>query len=254
MRPRVYDLARKAGFWRRAIGWFVDVIIIAAALQLLGMALYSPTDGHVQSGSSIVRVEWCVPLFKSPEGVEVPPDFHPNFAVDCTTSLLGAPFSRSATIGRVTMNGAVRTSVAVSFSLDAEGRYSRVFDLTLLFVPLFMVYRGFFENRGGRTLGRLIAGTKVVGFQAADAEAGWLLLRYLTFFAPLTPIVAYIAWIVIEPPFAPIAVLGPTGFFVLGIAVTAPFVVFALWAAIAVVQRKDTFYDRFAETRVIRTR
>ena len=37
-----------AGFWRRAIALAVDVALVAALLQGLGMVLFSATDGRIQ--------------------------------------------------------------------------------------------------------------------------------------------------------------------------------------------------------------
>jgi len=239
-----------AGFWRRAIAFAVDVALLATLLQGLGMVLFSATDGRIQlvDGLSFGIGDDCSPLSVIPEGVDIPADFHPNIQEDCTESLFGAPFARNASFEEKTARKKENTAGAVtvtmqkwrSFSvpLDAQGRAVKPLDLGWLFIPLFAAYRIIGESRSGKTLGRWILGIQLVDANGSAASALQLFRRYIAFLAPAVPL----------------AVLTNRWFPGAKLAGLACIVAFALWAAIAIVRRHPPFYDKFANTRVIRAR
>ena len=125
-----------------------------------------------------------------------------------------------------------------SVPLDAHGRAIKPFDLGWLFLPLFAAYRILAESRSGRTLGRRMLAIRLVDADGAAAKAPQLFRRYVAFLAPAVPL----------------AVLTNRWFPGAKLAGLACVVAFALWAAIAIVRRRPPFYDKFANTRVIRAR
>ncbi|WP_204332987.1 hypothetical protein, partial [Klebsiella pneumoniae] len=68
-------------------------------LQLIAVIAYPLTNGRIH-GTESIGVTNCQPLRSIPAGIEVSADLQPNFAVDCTSNLLGLVTARWVTIGR----------------------------------------------------------------------------------------------------------------------------------------------------------
>ena len=158
-------------------------------------------------------------------------------------------------IGRQTSANAITTTLSFSVPLDAEGRHGISFGAGWPSLLLFFAYRIFFESHGGRTLGRLITGVRLEGKDRPDADRKQLLRRYLAAYgANMAPLAAADAWALFETRYSLLGHLGPVGFLGLYAALSLPAIVAGLLAVIAMIRRRPTFYDRFAETDVVETR
>jgi uncharacterized RDD family membrane protein YckC len=241
----------RAGIWTRAFALLVDGSLVAALLQVLAMALYTPTNGSFHSSVGTSGAPHCATLSKPPEGFDIPADFRVDFVRDCVSSLFGIPFERSVTVGNETQKGAVNWTETLSQDLDASGRPTESFDLSWFGVPLFFAYRVAVEARGRRTIGRILAGVRVVTTSGSKPELRPLLLRYAWFFAPFALVLPLeLGWDI--TPTALSRSIGSEAWTdaLVGLLALLPY----LWAAAAILFRRDAYYDRFARTRVARIR
>ncbi|WP_166141121.1 RDD family protein [Methylosinus sp. RM1] len=190
----------RGGIFRRMIAFTIDMTLVAFLLQLAGVAGFWLTDGHIRASSGFGST-LCQSRAAPPLGLAIPQSFRVDFVTECAASLFGAPYSRSAKIGRRTRIDAVMREEAVTIPLDASGRAGAILDLSLFILPLFAAMRIFFERDGGRTLGRRLTGLRLIAKDVAILDRRRLVIRYAAMFAPLAPGVAFDAWIATLPPF-----------------------------------------------------
>src|ERR1700704_3007503 len=85
-----FDSSSRAGFWPRAAAFFLDFVVIAMIVGLIGVELVSATNGGIRVSNTIVDFRECSRAAK-PSELQLPTDFAPNSFVRCTKSLFGIP-------------------------------------------------------------------------------------------------------------------------------------------------------------------
>ena len=257
MSPEPNTQFNLAGLWRRVIAVALDFVVIGLALSLLAIPCFSLTAGRTQMRGPLIDSSRCAPLLSEPPGVTVPADFHANIRVECLISFLGAPVARFATIGRQSSGDGITTTRSVTFQLNSDGRLTPHFDLGWFYVPLFIIYCIVLESLSGRTLGSRAVGLLVIGPALARATTRQLLTRYAAIFAPVVPLVVFVVFGMAKVTAAPFEFVDLAKFgsmFSWMFVLLIPAFALAVWATVAVVRRRDPFYDRLAGTRVIRAR
>lgn len=241
----------RGGIFRRMIAFTIDMTLVAFLLQLAGVAGFWLTDGHIRASSGFGST-LCQSRAAPPLGLAIPQSFRVDFVTECAASLFGAPYSRSAKIGRRTRIDAVIREEAVTIPLDASGRPGAILDLSLFILPLFAAMRILSERDGGRTLGRRLTGLHLIAKDAVILDRRRLVIRYAAMFAPLAPGVAFDVWIATLPPFGLWERLDLSQFFEAYATVAAPVALAFLWAAIDMARGADAYYDRLVGGAVVR--
>jgi hypothetical protein len=212
---------------------------------------YDLSGGRLQAPAElgIVTHTICLSLPAPPPGLEVPPEPGPNYARDCVSDLFGHPVTHEIAIGRETEPDAVTADEPLTFRVDDESRPVRLPALDIFVLPATILWRWWLD-RGKGSLGRRIFGVRVsVGTtEATPAALGRLAKRYgaiALIFAPL--------WLLaLSEDLSPRHALAEGMLVELAaVAVTGSLV---LASVVAIVRRKETIYDRFAGTRVMRVR
>jgi hypothetical protein len=241
---------RRGGFWRRALAFFIDLIAISAALQVVALVLFPLTHGQVQfSGGPLHRLN-CQKLASVPEGVSIPPEFNANSVTDCQQSLLGLPTARTLRVSRITKDGAVTKVAQIRQRLGADGKPTPGLPLDIFVLPLLIALR-FALDRIGGSIGRRICRLRLSN--ASDGRTPppttSVSRRYAAQALPLAP--AWI-WSAYAALFPGQELLGTTLYWLLWAGTGIPLLIAALFAADSIIRRRDAFYDRFAGTRVLR--
>ena len=146
---------RRGGFWRRALAFFIDLIAISAALQVVALVLFPLTHGQVQFSGGPLHGLNCQKLASVPEGVSIPPEFNANSVTDCQQSLLGLPTARTLRVSRITKDGAVTKVAQIRQRLGADGKPTPGLPLDIFVLPLLIALR-FALDRIGGSIGRRI--------------------------------------------------------------------------------------------------
>ena len=241
----------RGGFWRRAAALGFDLSVVGLVLLIADIFAYDLSGGRLQASPElgIVTHTLCLSLPALPPGLEVPPELGPNYARDCVSDLFGHPVTHEIAIGRESEPDAVADE-SLTFRVDEEGRPVRLPALDLFVLPATIVWRCWLDRRKG-SLGRRIFGVRVsVGStEATPAALGRLARRYgaiALIFAPLWLVALYE-----NPGSGPALADRMWPVELAAVAVTGLLV---LATVVAIVRRNETFYDRFAGTRVMRVR
>jgi uncharacterized RDD family membrane protein YckC len=239
----------RGGFWRRALALAIDLAAICLVLELATLALFPLTNGRLQFSGGMFA-EHCQELASVPEGLSVAAEFGANSITDCRNSLMGLPASRVLSVSRITRDGTVTKVVTIGYLLDAEGKPTRGLPLDVLMLPLLLALRfGFDRRRGspGRRLCRIRLANGADGEWPPPASA--VKRRYVALALPLLPFWTWSAYAALFP--------GPelaftSLFWLCSIAAGLPLLIAALQVLDSIIHRRDTYYDRFANTCVLR--
>jgi len=211
---------------------FVDALIIAAGLQLLGIPAYTASGGRVQS--NILRYALCYGSSTVPPGVTIQPEFGPYYIHDCVDSWFGFPTGRWIVVSNQPGPQA-GASTEVMVPIDANGRPLGSFSLDLqwLLIPVLTAYRIGFERRSGQTIGKRLTRVRVVQIDPGTGRFSPAAKRNLAFFLPI-----------LFPGWAPIGV--SPWFRVIAAGIFCGVIVWQI------ATRRDAYYDKAAGTAVIR--
>jgi hypothetical protein len=238
----------RGGFWRRALAVIIDVAAIGIVLQLAALVLFPLSNGRVQFSAGAFQAFNCQRLEAAPEGVSIPAEFGVNSITDCRQSLFGLTAARGLNLNRITQDGAVTKVVQIRHMLDVNGKPVRGWPLEIFILPLLIGLR-YGLDHGGGSLGRRICGIRLAdamdGLEPSSASVSG---RYLALALPLLPLWIWSARAALFPGSVP----SSTATHWLWIVTGFPLLIAALEAADSIVRRGDTFYDRFAQTAVLR--
>ena len=241
----------RGGFWRRAAALGFDLSVVGLVLLIADIFAYDLSGGRLQASPElgIVTHTLCLSLPALPPGLEVPPELGPNYARDCVSDLFGHPVTHEIAIGRETEPDAVADE-SLTFRVDEEGRPVRLPALDLFVLPATIVWRCWLDRRKG-SLGRRIFGVRVsVGStEATPAARGRLAKRY----GAIALIFAPVWLLALSEDLSPGHALA-AGMWPVELAAVAVTGLLVLATVVAIVRRNETFYDRFAGTRVMRVR
>lgn len=126
----VESILSRAGFWRRAVAFFVDALVVALPMQVLVIALFAMTDGNVQSRFGIYGTA-CTALPALPIVPTPPPPADYNSIVECRFTLAGFDMARTLTVSKVTLDGGFTTSISHSYYLGADGKQRDAWSIDL---------------------------------------------------------------------------------------------------------------------------
>jgi hypothetical protein len=241
---------QRGGFWRRALAVLIDVAAISVVLQIAALALFQPTRGRVQFSGGPIYVNNCRPLTSVPAELSFPAEFGANTITDCQHGLFGLPSSRILTVARITRDGNVTKTLRVAYMLDAEGKPIRGLPLDILVLPLLLALRLVCDRAGGSP-GRRICRLRLANL--ADGQfppsAGTAGRRYAVLALSFLPSWIWSDYAALNP--GP-ELLTSRLYLASWIGTSIPGVVSIIAAAVAMVRRKDAWYDRVARTSVLR--
>ncbi|HEV7308713.1 RDD family protein [Ensifer sp.] len=251
----VESVMLRAGFWRRAVAFLIDALIIALPMQVLVIVLFALTDGSVQSRFGIYGTV-CNELPSLPivPTMAPPPDY--NSIVDCRVTLAGFDMARTLTVSRVTLEGGVTTRISHVYYLGADGKQRDVWSIDLLAYLVFFAYLVVLESRHGATLGKRLLSIRTT--RSDDALAPGIsvrsaLLRYGVMFAALVPGILVTFGYSLAVGYGggdPYALLSHPAFVGGNIVAGLIFFGWFAWIIVSVVRKRDPVYDRAAGTSV----
>ncbi|MGJ5040806.1 MULTISPECIES: RDD family protein [unclassified Bradyrhizobium] len=236
--------SKRAGVWRRLGALLIDMVAIAAILQVCALVLFPLSHGRVQFADGIYAIS-CRKLDAIPSGVAVPADLKPNRIVDCTNSVFGLPSARMVRVAQVTRDGPFTKEVHVDSMLDAEGTPVKGLSLGIFLLPLLLVLRAIFDTAAG-TPGRRICRIRLASADCSavtNAAAG---RRYGLLLLVVSPA---LIWSVVVS-FLDIAALPASLLIGVTLASYCPLLIVGLAAWRQVYMRRDSWYDQFATTAV----
>ena len=240
----------RGGFWRRALALLVDTLIVTVILQLLAFALYPLSQGRVQFVSGFALL-YCDKLDAVPEGVSVPADFGATSITDCRRGIFGLTSARVVTVARVTRNGAITTTRQIDHLLDAQGKPTGGPTLDALTWLLVFAMRFAFDRSRRSTPGRRICRVRLSN--AADGQSpppsSAVNRRYAAQMLPLLPL---LIWSLTEKSI-PGGETVASAWLSVGLILPGVVLVIAVGLALnGMIYRRDTWYDRYAGTSVLR--
>jgi uncharacterized RDD family membrane protein YckC len=241
--------AQLAGFWPRVWALAIDVAAVNVVLALLALALFEPTGGFIRiSELPLVKQSVCR-SFTS----EHPRDagFERTTTTMCERSLLGRVHDRRVEVSEERKTGAVTTTRAVAYAVDADGQPMRAIYLDEILLFVLMVYLAVAEWWFGTTFGKRLVGLRVEirdGQPLRFASACKRLLR----FAPAVPLAAAAIVMTAVGPAAAHSTALWVGGLALYVVAAALCLAFVANFAKAVPDKDLPWHDRWAGTRVVR--
>jgi uncharacterized RDD family membrane protein YckC len=236
----------RAGFWRRALAFAVDCVIITLLLQAVAVVAFPLTGGRVQSLTGAIGMQQdCSALTVPPPGVVVTA-FEPNYIESCRHSFLGRPVGQSVEIGRRTTTTSGTTDGSITIAVDQNGRPSGILALDWLIIPLTLLFR-WRRDRYGTTPGRWLTRIHVEAHDTKERPAPGLTKRYGLFALPFIPLLPLQIW-----PLGLLNMAGVTPFLYAASALAVAELVILLMIVVPIVRRRDAFYDKCADTVVVR--
>jgi len=231
-------LPERGGFWRRLGALFVDALIIAVGLQLLGIPAYEMSGGRVQS--DILSHTISHNLSAVPAAVKIPSESEPNYIYECVGSWFGFPTAQWITVIYQPQPQAAADTEAIVL-VDADGQPLGDFslDLQMLLIPVLLVYRIGCERRRGQTIGKRLTRVRVIQIAPGTGRFSPAIKRNLALFLPM-----------IFTSLAPIEM--PRSLWLELIAAVIFCGVFGGVIVWQIATRRDTYYDKAAGTAVVR--
>ena len=229
-------LPERGGFWRRLGALFVDALIIAVGLQLLGIPAYEMSGGRVQS--DILSHTISHNLSAVPAAVKIPSESEPNYIYECVGSWFGFPTAQWITVIYQPQPQAGADTEAIVL-VDADGQPLGDFslDLQMLLIPVLLVYRIGCERRRGQTIGKRLTRVRVIQIAPGTGRFSPAIKRNLALFLPMI----FTGVAPLEMP--------------LWLELIAAVIFCGVLGGVIVWQmatRRDTYYDKAAGTAVVR--
>ena len=234
----------RAGLWRRALAAVVDMVVAQVALQALVVLLFAATHGAVMTTYGLSTA--CRPLADIPAGADAPTGSPPAGPRLCTTRFLGAPtrIIFEADVRRTSGDG---TEVYATPTVPDGTAARRVLNLDVLFFPLFILIRWAGDRSFGGSIGRKLGRVIITRVDGRPGRAA-ISRRTAAFAWPYGPAIALVGATAIweckgsAPP-----LLLSLGWAAGSILIPAS----QLAAVLAILGRRDAFYDEAAGTAVV---
>jgi uncharacterized RDD family membrane protein YckC len=245
----------RAGFWRRFLSRFLDVIIVWLPFQIIAAFLFAATSGWVHETGGITFTT-CVLGEQIPSDLVPPPPVGSNFSRECHVYFFGMETARYVQVGRATREGTTTKRFWRSYTLDREGHPISGVSLDWFAIVAFIAYVIAMETRTGATLGSRATRIRVRNTAAPDVTGVPLrkiIVRYVGLFLGLGPPFAiFLIYFVfyggdLEAMFDSKPFLW---------AAAAATVLGLGWTIVLIAQmiaKHDPIYDRIAGTAVVRT-
>lgn len=234
----------------------IDFVIVLLLLQVVAIGLFSLTGGRVQFANGF-NLMYCDKLEAVPEGFKLPADFNATSITDCRQGPLPLPGWSTSRVLHVTSvtPGSVVTRFINGF-LDAGGKPVKAVTLDSAVLPLLLLLRFLFDHRVGTRGGRGMPGRRICRIRlgvAADGvvppPATSVNRRYAALAATLAPL---LLWAMLNDWLLGVQVTGAGWPLLVTIALAIPALITLLEALHAASFGSDTWYDRYAGTRMLR--
>lgn len=243
-------MIERAGFWRRGVAAGVDMLLVLLLFQGTVALLSGLTGGHVATSLGVYTA--CRAAAELPEGVALPPDFGASRQALCTASFLGIPTRSLFVATREARAGSVLETAQYAVPVSPDGRSAmRVLSLDALFNPLFLLLRWATDTAWRASPGRRlvrIAVTDAGGTAAGPERQNLLTLRYARLawvYLPGSLLIAAAACCEAATGGVP-PLLAALTWFAGSVWIGAA----QIAATMAIVRRRDTFYDAAVGTAV----
>ena len=232
---------KQGGFWRRAVAFTIDTVIISVAIAAIGITLSLLTDGRIRAGGGLISRVECSKLDRAYPEISLPEGFRPTSAARCVRSFLGHGYDWFLFVQRRVESGSVSYVTNLSYPLDPSGAAAHPFYLDYWLLVLLVAAIFVQEWKEGETLGKHALGLRVQSLGAGAPNGRQMAMRLLRFAYVIPMEAAYLA----DTITAMIVLLALGG--LLMIATVIEFV-------LALRRGRLPFYDRIANTEVVRTR
>jgi uncharacterized RDD family membrane protein YckC len=248
----VEPLSLRAGFWRRAVAFLIDALVIFVPFQVLVVALYASSDGAVQMTSGITFTE-CVNVTRLPEGFDPPPPAGANFARLCRASFFGLETARWVVVGRATQEGTTTKTITRSYAVSADGKPKQATSIDTIAVLALFLYLILLEWRFGAALGKRLVHVRVIDVARPDRVGIALrgaVLRNVAIWGGLVVMAAVLLVFYVANRGDPDTTFSGSFFSWLAVAGVLA-AAFYVWIFVHMVARRDPIYDQIAGTAVV---
>jgi uncharacterized RDD family membrane protein YckC len=177
----------QAGFWRRSFAFLIDLLLVAALFNLLGVVLFASTEGKVRVGTTIpADYASCSDVPERPTGLILPDDFKLTRAgtAYCTMYFFGLVHDRVLVVADVQQSGALTVTRKISFPVDTDGHLVNALYIDYFLLLFLLAYLWLSQWLFGRTLGKRIAGLSVHSLTGGRLTAWQITKRELVRFIP----------------------------------------------------------------------
>jgi len=242
----------RSGCWRRWGAFLVDAVVVTVPFQILVVLLFAMTHGTVQITTGIIfsNCPTRVSLLELPSDLEPSPPEGANYAYICRSSFFGWETARWLTVGRFS-NG---RTIGRNYRLDTNNEVTNAWTLDWIAYLTLFVYLIGLERRYGATLGKWLAGIRVVDTQASDTIGIPLhkaVGRNVLIWAGMLPMLI-VLFASITLNHGDLEATFSDSFFRWYFAAGLLTAAWQLWIAIEVARKHDPIYDRIAGTAVLR--
>ncbi|MBD9538955.1 RDD family protein [Ensifer sp. ENS04] len=244
-----------AGFWRRALAFLLDYLIVSLPMQALVIVLFLATDGAVQGRFGLFNT-LCQPVSMLPASLTPPPPVGYNAAVDCRTTLAGFDTQRLLIVSKITTEGSTFTQISQPYYLGLDGRQRDAWSANWIALTVFVLYLLAMEYRWGATLGKMILGIRTANTRGTvEIPFRTVILRYLLMFCALIPGVLVnhgVSFAIAYWSLDPAAILRHPAFLATSALAVVAFIGWYGWIAVDIIRRRNPIYDRVVGTSVRR--
>jgi hypothetical protein len=184
-----------------------------------------------------------------------PPPRDSNFSRTCHVSFFGATTGAVLTVGRITREGTMTTTVTQGYMIDKDGKPVNGFAIDWIVWLALLAYLVIMTWKSGRSLGDRAAKLRVIDTTDPGAPGVPLLkafIRYPAMMIGFVPVFALLIWRYFAGSGSADAMFTADTFRWAMILL----LIAAVWEIVLIVQvarKKDPYYDRLAGTAVIRT-
>ena len=155
--------AKRAGFWRRAAAFVIDLVLVNMLVAAIGLAATELTGGSVRVANALDDVRRCGAWHPIPPELPVPSEFAGGDMRRCTRSVYGFDYDRMLVVREAASSYIAETDrKQITIAIDANGRPVRAFYLDSLTPLVLAVYLLLLERRYRATLGKRVLGIEVL--------------------------------------------------------------------------------------------
>jgi uncharacterized RDD family membrane protein YckC len=260
----------RAGFWRRVVAIYLDVLLLSAIIAVAGLGLARATDGSM-------RVSRVVPLNVNVSAVslnangkhcdisELGPaelqafhlngDFNISSVERRTSYAFGIPYNWTLSVSEKKQNGNVTYERNVTLPLDPAGHLTNAFYLDAWLVFFVVAYLLLSEWRFGTTIGKRILGIRVRTLGDAPMDFGQASKRVLMRMVPFLPYMASVIYATVVGPAKLASLLFEQPMIAYAIALAGVGLLMVAFAGnfiVATSRRELPWHDWWARTEAIR--
>lgn len=241
----------RAGVWRRAFAFLIDVMLVSAVIALVGVPFYGPTDGAIRVSNTVIHATTCTAIAPNRIDVQLPADFKATTAAICVRKFFGQEHDRLLVVREVSRSGSVTYTREITMPVDAKGRVVRVFYLDYLTLIVLAAYLLVAEWRFGTTAGKTTVSLRVRSLDGAPITLSQAAIRTLVRLAPFAPVVIFMLVAAVRDPAQGAAFL-LSNLATISL-VSLALILILLLNFILTVRRRDLpWHDRWAGTEVVR--